>query len=291
MSEPTRPSFGERLLGAFLALMRALAKALVVVLILGGVAAAAYYGLPYVYRRYLQPVEETQAAVQRLEDQTERRFQELDRRLRALEEEDAQRRGRLDALEERLEQMQARLEGLQEQMAAQQSELRQITALQRQLSELESQMEALDAALQEAQNQNQQIQAQVAALAVPVDQIHRYLKILQAMEHLTRARLFLDQSNYGLAKSEVQYAQDIVVALQSTAPPEGAETYQELADRLQRAAQRLPARPLLAAQDLEVAWELLGRLLPVPPTPEATPAATEAPEGTPAPTPTATPTP
>ncbi len=284
MNDTPRPSFGERLIGAFLVLMRALAKALLVVLVLGGLAAGVYFGVPYLYRTYVQPVEETQAAVAAFQTQTTDRLNDLEQQVAALKRANAQLQGRVDALEEQQAQDQADLEALQAVVEGHTQALTTLDDLQTQLDEIEGRLDEVAAALAATQGDTQALADQVAALQVPVAEVHRNLNTLQAMEHLTRARLFLIQANYGLAKEEVQSAAAIVAALAAEAPADEADVYAELEQRLNQAASRLPSLPVIAAEDLEAAWHLLGGLLPTPV--GTTPTPTAEAQNTPTPTPT-----
>ncbi|NNF63408.1 MAG: hypothetical protein HKN07_04040 [Acidimicrobiia bacterium] len=72
---------------------------------------------------------------------------------------------------------------------------------------------------------------------------------LQVMELLSRARLFLYQANYGLAEQDVVAARALIDT--DTAAGE------EVALRLDRVIDGLPERPVTAADDLDIAWQLL----------------------------------
>lgn len=72
---------------------------------------------------------------------------------------------------------------------------------------------------------------------------------LRTMELLSRARLFLYQANYGLAEQDVAAARALIAT--DTALGE------EVAFRLDRVIDGLPERPVTAADDLDIAWQLL----------------------------------
>ena len=116
----------------------------------------------------------------------------------------------------------------------------------------------------------------------------------RALDTLARARLYLAQSNFGLAKIDVQAARDLLTELQ-------AETNDKLLSqviaRLELAIGNLPDFPVVASGDLEIAWQILmSGEAPMIPTETftPTPAALETSTPTPLPPPaiaTATPTP
>jgi len=92
-----QPSFGERLASAFVQFVRALVRLLLLVMLAVILGAAAYFGVPLLYRTYVQPVEDNSA-----------RIAELETRLDVLESQTAQQHNdtadRLNALETRADQ-------------------------------------------------------------------------------------------------------------------------------------------------------------------------------------------
>src|SRR5258706_43659 len=109
------------------------------------------------------------------------------------------------------------------------------------------------------------------------------IMITRALDMLGRARLYLAQSNFGSAKQDVQSARDLLVELQT-------ETEDPLLDmaieRLDLTLGNLPAFPVVAAGDLEIAWQLLitGEA-PPPVTPQILSTFTPIPQTTGTPTP------
>ena len=73
--------------------------------------------------------------------------------------------------------------------------------------------------------------------------------MLRSMELLSRARLFLYQANYGLAEQDVAAARALI--------PTDTAVGEEVALRLDRVIESLPDRPVTAADDLDIAWQLL----------------------------------
>ena len=141
----------------------------------------------------------------------------------------------------------------------------------------------------------------------PLENIRNELQLVKAMELLTRARMLLDTNNLGLAQEDLQSASDLLNELQARLPDDQKTNLSEIIERLNTASGNLPNRPILASDDLEIAWQLLLTGLPeqnqtataevsgtpdvssalTTPSPESTGAAT--PEVTLTPTPTPTP--
>ncbi len=172
----------------------------------------------------------------------------------------------------------------------------EISALQTQLNDttvrvdtLEKSVEAHTLSIQKLEGMQAELDAQ---LQTNNDKVLLNLKhevmMTRALDMLARARLYLAQSNFGLAKIDVQSTRDLLAELQ-------AETDDELLlqviSRLDLALGNLPDFPVVASGDLEIAWQILiSGEAPVIPTatfsPTPTPAALETSTPTPLPPPT-----
>ncbi len=76
----------------------------------------------------------------------------------------------------------------------------------------------------------------------------------RALDTLARARLYLAQSNFGLAKTDVQTARDLLVELETRTKD---EVFAQAIARLDLALGNLPDFPVVASGDLEIAWQIL----------------------------------
>jgi hypothetical protein len=95
--------------------------------------------------------------------------------------------------------------------------------------------------------------------------------LLRAMELLSRARLFLYQSNFGLARSDVQAARNVLAGMQPNAPESKQMDLTEALFRLDLALKNLPDFPVAASDDLDIAWQILMDGYPVAPAATLTP--------------------
>jgi hypothetical protein len=100
------------------------------------------------------------------------------------------------------------------------------------------------------------------------------------MELLSRARLFLYQSNFGLARSDIQAARNVLAGMQPTAPESKQTDLTEALFRLDLAIKNLPEFPVAASDDLDIAWQILMDGYPVMSTATLTALPTASPEGT-----------
>lgn len=98
--------------------------------------------------------------------------------------------------------------------------------------------------------------------------------LIRAMELLSRARLFLYQSNFGLARSDAQAARDVLAEMQVSAPETKQTDLTEAIFRVDLVIKNLPDFPVAASDDLDIAWQILMDGYPVPATATPTPVAT-----------------
>jgi len=78
--------------------------------------------------------------------------------------------------------------------------------------------------------------------------------LARAFDMLGRARLYLSQSNFGLAQEDVQSARDVLFTL---ANETNDEVLNQVVARLDLALGNLPQFPVVASGDLEIAWQIL----------------------------------
>ena len=257
------PSFGQRV-GRF---FRFLFRLVLTLLILGAIAAGVYFGWPLVYRQYILPVQENTNQLVDLrnqQSQSEQTIAELQSSLSALQTEQAQQAQSLTELGDRVGQIETDIAARTESLAV----------LEAMLVTLQSQNEAHSAELE------------------------RQIKLLKSMELLSRARLFMYQSNFGLARQDVQSARDLLATVQPDAPEPLAEDLSAVILRLDLTLSNLPNFPVAASDDLDIAWQILISGVPeaqtsINETPALEVASTPTPlvTSTPAPQEAATPTP
>jgi hypothetical protein len=246
-------------------LVLAFLRLIIIVAVIGGCGAAVYYGVPFLYDKFISPVEQTTSQmtdINRRLGQSEFQITDLEAHIATLEAGQTAQSDSLTEADTRLES----LEGSQTDLGA------AMTDLELRIQNLEE----ADARRDES----------LAELTYQAD-------LLQAMEMLARGRLFLYQSNFGLARLDVQAARDVIAGLASTAPQSKQKDLSEALFRLDLALKNLPDFPVAASDDLDIAWQILLDGYPVPATGTPTPFSTVTPQetGTPIPAPTVTPTP
>jgi hypothetical protein len=253
MPEPIRipsssgPTLGQRV-GRFFSI---LFRLFLVLLVLGVIGAGLYFGLPLLYQRYILPVQENTAELQQLraqQVQSEQAIADLQTRLIVIETQQAEQAESLVSLDGRVGDIETGIAAHTQTLAA----------LEKMQADLQAQNEEISAGLQ------------------------RQVNLLKSMELLSRARLYMYQSNFGLAKQDVQSARDLLMTVRPDAPDSLADDLNAVLLRLDLTLSNLPGFPVAASDDLDIAWQILVGGVPQPQPPMT---------GTPAPELPSTPTP
>ena len=219
--------------------------------ILAALAAGAYFGLPILYEKYVRPVENHTAQLTKLED-------------------------RQKASETQIANLQMRLSTLE---AAQPDQAESITDIESRLAVVEA---GITAHTQELESLNEMQNNLLKENEAARFELENQISLLKSLELLSRARLFLYQSNYGLARLDVQTARDLLANLQLDATEFQPLEVTEVIFRLDLVLKNLPAFPVAASDDLDIAWQILMQGVPQVPAETLTPEpATALPESTP----------
>ncbi|MEW6030523.1 MAG: hypothetical protein ACOYZ8_02585 [Chloroflexota bacterium] len=248
------PTIGQRVKRFFVILLRTI----LTLMIAAVVGVALYFGVPFVYQKYILPVQENTeqlAGLQTRQSQSEQAVADLQARLNAMETAQAQSAQSMTELD-------ARVDTAEEQIAAH--------------TQMLAALEEMEAALQ--------VRADDADT-----ELARQIKLLKSMELLSRARMFLYQSNFGMARQDIQTARALLIEVQADSPASLTDDLDEVIHRLDLTLSNLPNFPVAARDDLDIAWQVLLAGLP-PDEATATPAPGAEAAVTPTPPATATPT-
>lgn len=201
-----KPSFGTRAGAALRSFVRALFKLILMLIVIGGIGAALYFGLPVLRDRYIVPVEQNSVRVNQLENE-----------VADLKDQLVQVNNRIDSIDTSIEAHTASIEKLEE-------------------------MQSL---LEEQLKENNE---------KTLVKLNQEVMMTRALDTIARARLYLSQSNFGLAKEDVQSARELLAELQSQT---GDEALAQAISRLDLTLNNLPEFPVVASGDLEIAWQIL----------------------------------
>ncbi len=209
--------------------VRTLLTIFFVLLVLAALAAAAYFGIPYFYKKVLNPLESNTTRVSELSA-----TQKAD--VKRLEQE-------ISALQTRVADLELRADQIDQSIASHTSTL--------------AKLEQMQATLQA------NMDAQKSEILVQMDE---QLKLTRSLELLGRSRLYLSQSNYGLAQADVTEARALLYSLLPGISSDQSDGLKVVISRLDLALGNLPEYPVVAVYDVDIAWKLLVDGLPnVPP--------------------------
>ena len=153
----------------------------------------------------------------------------------------------------------ARVNELENEVASLQSQLTQmndqLTAINGHMDTVEESLKAHSASLEKLETIQTALETELkdnhdqAAL-----DLKREVMLTRILDMLGRARLYLAQSNFGLAKDDVQSAQDLLAELNFGS---NSDVLTQATTRLDQALKNLPEFPVVASGDIEIAWQIL----------------------------------
>lgn len=215
-------------------LRRVITWIVVLILLAGAVFAVIKWGIPFVYDRYIKPVENNAASITDLADQQKAEIARLDEEIAALQARAATLEGRADSVDKNL------------------------AAHDASLAQLENMQKLLDNAMS---TQKTELLAELS----------NQLSMTRGIELVSRSRLYLSESNFGLAKADLQAARDLLYTLLDKLPADQVGAMKTVIERLDMALEKLPAYPVVAANDVDTAWQYLVDGLPNVPQQAVTP--------------------
>jgi chromosome segregation ATPase len=240
-SSPWRRAFGVAL------------RLLVVGLVGAGLGAGAYWGVPAAYRDFIEPVQQN---TQRL-DQTQA---DLANQQVSQRSANATQLAQLAEIQGEIAQQGEALSALQADVGSLKSSQPTLEAGVRSLNQMNADLADLKAVATQVAGQ---IDAMNTAAAMPdptVQALGQRLDILRLMQLVSQARLSLAAGNLVKAGVEVQAASAALADLKSRAGVVSLATLDDVETRLNLAQQETKGSPSVAANDLDIAWQLLVEL-------------------------------
>lgn len=228
-----------------------LLRVLFVVVLAIALALAVYFGVPRVYRDWIQPVRENSARIEALERAQAAYQSDQEARLGRIGDRLASLEGKLGAQAEGIADVGARVETLDETGSELEAQIAS-------LGDLESQIEDIKGALDDTTESLDQVRQDVVDLGNPSEELALNLQLLRVMELVNRSRLWLVQGNFGLAGQQIEMGIEAMDALVGQASQEDTKSaLMAIRDHLSAADERLRVSPVVADNELEIAWRLL----------------------------------
>jgi len=238
---PNELSFGKRFL-------RFLLRLFVVVIIGVALGIGAYYGLPALYRDFIEPIQSNSDRIAALEESVARVQVDFREKNAMIVSDLAGVEGELAQQREDLSELTVGEEGLVSRVTDIEQAMEENELLSNRIDDLEESQRALVVrfdALEES----------IGDREIPYERLATQLQLLRVMELVTRARLWMMQGNLGEASEDITFAKDVLEALEIDGRDE--ETLILIVDRLDQVLLEISLNPIIAADDLEIVWQYL----------------------------------
>lgn len=295
---------------------RFILKVIIVIVIVAGLGYIVYYGSSLFYENYVQVLNDHSMRLKALEseqqsnsNQMDSRLDEFDQRLGMLEKQADTQKETIAEFSSELETLQTSVETLETNQNELTDQVDDIAVLKNHIRQFQQNLDELNQDIDSLSKEISQLSTSLYAqedaigsigegLSANMDSwrhMDTQLKTLRVMGLLNRSRFYLAQGNLKIAKIGIENARDILLSMKDDVSDTDADTIDAIVLQLNKALNALPRYPVLAADRLEGAWDMLvNNFFPPPPKTEtAEPSVDEtAPaSGTPVPTPTVTPAP
>lgn len=240
----------------FVVFLKGLFK-LILAILLGLIIGAAFYVAgSYIYQQAVLPTQDNARDVANMQTQyteeiklLKEKNQQLENRISQLEINQTDQTNQLDELQTLLTQSQTDYETV---LSEKEAFLEQFDLLDKTLTTLTKEQNQLAMDFETFNEQNQVADEDPQEFLKP---LQLELKLLKTMQQINRSRLFILQSNYGIAKQEIELAMQFMGEMMPFATPEQQDNILLWQTRLELIGSYLPDQPALANEDMEILWQ------------------------------------
>lgn len=234
---------------AFSRVMRFILRFIIVVVFGIVLGAALYLGVPALYRSTIEPMRANTERIEELQSTLATGLSTSQRQVEQLGERLVEAEGRLAEQGETTAALQAELDGIGAVLDDQASKISK-------LGRMSDQLEAITADLDETIDRVELLEDTLSEVEFPAAEFRRQMQMITAMTMITKARLWLIQDNLGQAAEEISAARELlansVVDMNAV-----DEELAQIIERLDLALADVRTKPIVAADELEIAWKLL----------------------------------
>jgi DNA repair exonuclease SbcCD ATPase subunit len=230
-------------------LFRFLIRLFFVVLLGAAIGIGAYYGVPALYRNFIEPIQTNSSKIVALEEALESDAVEIREKFSGFSSDISQIEGTLAEQREDLATLQSQAEGLGSKIEDLHSELDAVQSIFEQLQTTEDKLEALDGRLGNLEAAFEEEEEP------PIDNLQKQIQLLRVMELVTRSRYWMIQNNLGMVTEDLLDAKEILESLDVKTMDE--ELLESLIQRIDQVLFEIPLSPIIAGDDLEIVWQLL----------------------------------
>ena len=239
----------------FLGFIRFVVRFLLVLILAIGIGVGIYYlavtGIPWLYQRYVQPVEDNTLRLDDFEARQDQEIELLTSRLDSMQQRLSDLEIQSDAYKEKIRELELQLTAAKEVQESQAESIARLDPLPTILEEAQNDLEALQSVLDELAATIENLEQQITSLS-EVEQeppsglveLKNEIQLLRGMEFLTRARLFLSQGNLESAETNIQDGLEALTILGGQVSDDQKPALDQVNEFLLEALQALPASPV-----------------------------------------------
>ena len=245
-------------------LLRALLRVLFAIVVVALLAAAVYFGAPWVYRQLIQPVQSNVVRLTLLQRQVDETNTQWAESFSAQQQRIADLESQLAGQGERTASLEASLSRVDEALAEQQAILDELSSNVTAISNDYASLEEVEVLRDEFTTLQENVTL-AARVAAQVDALEYRIILVQTWQEVLKAHLYLTENNAGNAETTLELALTHLGQASALGPESEQEAISSIQTHLTEAVSRLREQPVLAAQDLESAWYELDALIAVAP--------------------------
>ena len=211
---------------------------------------AVYLGVRAIYREFVEPVQTNSRQIEAINKDLENLNADIGNQGSTVADIEAMLEGTVAGQRETIAELTAQVVVLETAIEDLKQGAKDINELDRRLNEV-------DSILGELSSSVSAFSLRVQDANAPVAKFSRQLQLIKAMELITRARFWFVQDNWGQASEDIQTAKDVVESVLGRSSEDEVEVLTNIVERLDQALLAIELTPVVAADDLEIVWQLL----------------------------------
>lgn len=216
-------------------------------IILGSIV---YLGIPALYREFVEPVQTNTRQLEALKKELESTQDDIYDQANTVDEIYGLIEGSLAQQSETISELSAQSAGMDSRVTDLELKVEGVIGWERRL-------ENIDETLGQLGSQVEGFGDKLEELDSPSDRLARQLQLIKAMELITRARYWFIQDNLGKAREDIEFAREVAQGVLNKEQESEVEILTAVVERLDQAIIALELTPVVAADDLEIVWQLL----------------------------------
>lgn len=240
----------ERDISPFARVIRVIFRIVLVSLIGVTLGVAIYFSVQALYRDYVEPIQATLLRIPEIEEELAQDKAIAKRQMGQIGERLAEIEGQLTEQGETLAILLVETDVVRDELEDQGDRIDR-------LHNMADQVESLSSDLNSVIEKVEILETTMSDVDLPTQRISLQLRMIRAMTILCKARLWLAEDNLGLAAEEIETARDLLASMPEVDFTEGEELLEQIVERLNLALADVRTFPVVATDELEVAWKLM----------------------------------